>query len=156
MPICHFEDFVPGMVMRYGARTVTRDEIVDFAARFDPQPMHLDEEAGRASILGGLAASGWHTAAIMMRLNAEHLLNHSTSFGAPGVDEVRWLKPVRPGDRLSVRAKVVETRASRSLPDRGFVSIHFELLNQDGATVMTQDCAIMLGCRAGLAAGEAA
>ena len=92
-----FEDFTPGMVIETGPRLVTREEIVAFAAEFDPQPMHLDEDAARASILGGLAASGWHTCCLMMRMACDGFVLDSSSMGAPGVDEVKWLKPLRPG-----------------------------------------------------------
>jgi acyl dehydratase len=143
----HFEDFAPGQTAQYGSRTVTREEIVAFASSYDPQPMHLDEAAASRSLLGGLAASGWHSASLLMRLNADHLLNRAASMGAPGISELKWLKPVRPGDTLSVRYRILETRASKSRPDLGFVEFLFELLNQHGETVMTQQNLIMFGRR---------
>jgi acyl dehydratase len=133
-----FEDFVPGDITTYGAYPVTKEEIIAFAADFDPQPFHLDEEAGRASMLGGLAASGWHSCAILMRINCDQFVVGSTSMGGPGVDEVKWLKPVCPGDVLSVRREVLEARPSASKPDRGIVRFRFELMNHKGEVVMVQ------------------
>src|ERR1700682_125628 len=100
MPRIYFEDIVPGSVITFGPRTITREEIIAFAAEFDPQPMHLDEEAAKKTMLGGLSASGWHSCAIMMRLIYDGFLVNAASMGAPGIDEVKWLKPVRPGGSL--------------------------------------------------------
>jgi acyl dehydratase len=133
----YFEDFPPGNVRESPARTVTRDEIFTFAGQFDPQPFHLDEEAAKRSIFGGLLASGWHTCAIHMRLMWETYLKDTASMGSPGVDEIRWLKPVRPGDTLRVRFTVLEATPSRSKPDRGVVRSLSEVLNQHGDVVMT-------------------
>ena len=140
----HFEDFQPGAVNDYGPRLVTREEIVGFAAEFDPQPMHLDEEAARHTMLGGLGASGWHTCCIMMKMIADGVLLDSASMGAPGIDEVKWLKPVRPGDSLTVRGSIISTRASQSRPDRGFVNFLWEVFNDRGEKVMTLTCPQML------------
>jgi acyl dehydratase len=118
-----FEDFAPGMVIETGPRLVTREEIVAFAAEFDPQPMHLDEDAARASILGGLAASGWHTCCLMMRMACDGFVLDSSSMGAPGVDEVKWLKPLRPGTSITLLTTVLEARTSKSRPEMGFVKI---------------------------------
>src|SRR6202171_3412834 len=96
----YFEDIVPGSVTTYGPRIVTREEIIAFASEFDPQPMHLDEEAAKKTMLGGLSASGWHSCAIMMRGISHGFLVNAASMGAPGIDEVKWLKPVRPGGSL--------------------------------------------------------
>lgn len=148
----HFEDFAPGQVRKFGPRTVTREEIVAFAAEFDPQPMHMDEEAARATLLGGLGASGFHTIGIMMRMMIDGFLFNSTSMGANAVDDVRWLAPVRPGDALTLRATVMETRASRSRPELGFVTVLCELLNQNGTCVLRLTSPLMLGTRAGTAA----
>ena len=123
MPKLHWEDFTPGAVAVYGPRLVTREEIVAFAAEFDPQPMHLDEAAARATLLGGLGASGWHICCLLMRIIADGFVLDSSSMGAPGVDEVRWLKPMRPGTQIRVRATVLDTRASKSRPDMGFVQV---------------------------------
>jgi len=132
----YFEDFVPGAVATYGPRTVTRQEIIAFASEFDPQPMHLDEEAAKRTMLGGLSASGWHSCAIMMRLLCDGLALHSSSIGAPGVDEVKWLKPVRPGDSLSARVTVLDKRAPKTRPHMGFVQFRCEMLNQHGEVVL--------------------
>jgi acyl dehydratase len=144
VPKYYFEDFSPGWVAEYGPRRVTREEIIGFAAQYDPQPMHLDEEAARATMLGGLGASGWHTCCIMMKIIADGLLLDSASMGAPGVDEVRWLKPVRPGDTLTVRGSVLSTRPSHSRPDRGFVNFFWEVHNDRNEKVMTLICPQML------------
>lgn len=133
----YFEDFSSGMVIEHGPRLVTREEIVAFAAEFDPQPMHLDEEAARNSILGGLAASGWHTCCLLMRMACDSFVLDSSSMGAPGVDEVRWIKPLRPGTRIMLRATVLETRASKSRPEMGFVKTLMEVLDDDRNQVMT-------------------
>ena len=130
-----FEDFVEGGTIDLGAKDVTAEEIVEFAAEFDPQPMHLDEAAGKASILGGLSASGWHTCAMYMRLLCDAFLLDSTSEGAPGIDQIKWKRPVLAGDRLTGRTKVLSRRESRSRPSIGLVSFRSELLNQRGEQV---------------------
>jgi acyl dehydratase len=135
--LLHWEDFKPGQVTEHGPRLITREEIIAFAAEFDPQPMHLDEEAAAASMLGGLAASGWHTCCIVMRMISDGLLERTTFMGAPGIEEVRWLAPVRPGERLRLRVTVIETRASRSRPDMGFVKLHYELFGTADRLLMT-------------------
>ena len=137
MSTAYWEDFVAGSTARYGPRLITREEIVAYAAEFDPQPMHVDEEAARATMLGGLAASGWHTCAILMRMIADGFVLQSSSLGSPGVEEVKWLRPVRPGDRLTVRASVLRTRPSNSRPGMGFVKFRYEMFNQSGDCVMT-------------------
>jgi acyl dehydratase len=133
----YFEDFPPGDVRESPARTVTRDEIIAFAREFDPQPFHVDEAAAEHTIFKGLIASGWHTIAIYMRLMWDSYLKDTMSLGSPGVDEVRWLKPVRPGDTLRVRFTVLEAVPSRSKPDRGIVRSLSEVFNQHGEVVMT-------------------
>lgn len=130
-----FEDFVEGGTIDLGVKEVTADEIVEFAGEFDPQPMHLDEAAGRASILGGLSASGWHTCAIFMRLLCDAVLLHSTSQGAPGVDRIKWKNPVLAGDRLNGKTTVLAKRESRSRPSIGLVTFRSELFNQYGHSV---------------------
>jgi acyl dehydratase len=144
----YWEDFVVGSVAEYGPRLVTREEIIAFAAEFDPQPMHMDEDFARATMLGGLAASGWHTCAIGMRLIADGFILQSASMGAPGVDEVRWLKPVRPGDELTLRGTVLDARPLKSRPEWGLVRFRFEMLNQAGELMMTQDNVNFFGRRA--------
>jgi acyl dehydratase len=159
MPRIYWEDFTTGSVESYGPRLVTREEIVAFASEFDPQPMHLDEEAARATLLGGLAASGWHSCAILMRMSCDWFMLDSSSMGSPGIEEVRWLRPLRPGDRVTLRRTVVETRASKSRPDMGIAKFKYELLNQSGEAVTTLICNIMFGRRqagAGTAAEHAA
>ncbi|MCC7275984.1 MAG: MaoC family dehydratase [Alphaproteobacteria bacterium] len=145
----YFEDFRVGDVYELGSRSVTREEILDFARQFDPQYFHVDEERAKESIYGGLIASGWHTAAITMRLAADGIILQSASMGSPGVDELRWLKPVRPGDTLSARMEILSSRASDSKPDRGIVNSRVEVKNQDGDTVLTWKAMGMYRRRAG-------
>ena len=147
MPRIHFEDFADGDVAEYGPKVVTREEIIAFAAEFDPQPMHLDEEAARASMLGGLAASGWHSCAMMMRMMCDWFLHDAASWGGPGVYEVKWLKPVRPGDALMLRRTVASTRVSNSRPEIGFVKFDYEFINQARERVMTLTCTLMIARR---------
>jgi acyl dehydratase len=147
VPKYYFEDFSAGKVIEIGPRVVTRDEIVAFASEFDPQPMHLSEEGGRASMLGEFSASGWHTCCLMMRMVCDGFLLETASMGAPGVDEVKWLKPVHPGDSLTVRCTVEESRVSRSKPDRGFIRLLFEVFNGQGERVMTLTCPQMMQVR---------
>jgi acyl dehydratase len=137
MPTIHLDDFAPGQIHRLGRRTLTRDEIVAFARDWDPQAFHLDEDAAAGTIYGGLIASGWHTACVFMRLFADGLLNRAAAMGSPGIDELRWLKPVRPGDTLEARLEVLEVRPSRSKPDRGIVRLRSVLTNQDGEEVLS-------------------
>ena len=133
----YFEDLEVGQIREFGAYPVTRDEVVAFARQFDPQAFHIDETAAEQSIFGGLIASGWHTAAMMMRMVCDHQLDQDATLGAMGFDELRWLKPVRPGDVLSCRSVVREKTPSRSKPDRGTVKVESSVLNQDGEVVMT-------------------
>jgi acyl dehydratase len=159
VPQRHFEDFTPGSVTEYGPRLVTRDEIVEFAAAFDPQPMHLDETAAQASMLGTLAASGWHSCCLLVRMLNDGFIGQSSFLGAPGVEEVRWLKPLRAGESVTARATVLETRPSRSRPEMGFVKFLFELFDSTGALLMTLTVGPMFARRdvaAAAAAGEAA
>jgi acyl dehydratase len=145
----HWEDFQPGAVAIYGPRLVTREEIVAFAAEFDPQPMHLDEAAASATMLGGLGASGWHTCCLLMRMIADGFILDSSSMGGPGVDEVRWLKPLRPGTRIRIRSSVLDTRASTSRPEMGLVKFLFEVLDDADATLTTLSTTLMFGRREG-------
>jgi acyl dehydratase len=149
MPVSkiHFEDFKPGLFAQYGPRLVTREEILAFAAEFDPQPMHLDEAAARDTMLGGLSASGWHTCGLMMRMMCDGFLLNSSSMGANAVEEVQWLKPVRPGDRLTLHVTVLETRVSKSRPDMGFVTTLMEMFNQAGTRVMSLKSPLIFGTR---------
>ena len=143
MPFAHaiddryFEDYVEGDVHECGNVTVDEDEMLAFAKRFDPQSIHTDPEAAKNGPFGGLIASGWQTCGLMMRLYVEHYLTHNASLASPGLDELRWLKPVRAGDRLNVRVTVLKAVASKSKPDRGAVTSFVEVLNQAGEPVMT-------------------
>ncbi len=130
-----FEDYVAGAVYTFGPIEVAEVEIIDFARKFDPQTMHLSPEAAARGHFGGLIASGWHTAGLMMRLFVEHYLSSVASVASPGIDELRWLVPVRPGDSLWLRVSILETRRSTSRPDRGIVVSRLEALNQRGETV---------------------
>jgi acyl dehydratase len=143
----YWEDFAPGLVIEHGPRRVTREEILEFAAEFDPQPFHLDETAARATMLGGLCASGWHSCCILMRMAADGFVLNSSSMGAPGVDEVRWLAPIRPGDDLTLRATVLSTRTSASRPDMGIVNVLLELFAASGRCVMSLKAPLMFGRR---------
>lgn len=131
----YFEDFGEGQVYELGETTVTEAEILEFARRFDPQPFHIDPEAARHSLYGGLIASGWHTGSIYMGLMVRHLLHESASLGSAGIDELRWLKPVRPGDRLRARLTVTSVRPSSKRADRGTVFTQGEMFNQNGDRV---------------------
>lgn len=133
----YFEDLSVGQVIDLGTRAVPRHEVLEFARAYDPQPFHTDEEAAKASIYGGLIASGWHTCAMMMRLLYDGFIKHADSLGSPGIDNIRWLKPVRPGDVLRARMTIIEARASVSKPDRGFIKSNWEVFNQTDELVMT-------------------
>ncbi|HXW42816.1 MAG TPA: MaoC family dehydratase [Xanthobacteraceae bacterium] len=143
----YFEDYVEGDVHTFGSVVVEADEIVAFAQRFDPQLFHVDPQGAKQTVFGGLIASGWHTAALMMRLYVEHYLTHVASFASPGLDELRWTKPVRPGDRLSVRVTVLKATPSKSKPDRGVVTSFIEVLNQADEAVMTLKAVNIIGRR---------
>ncbi len=143
----YFEDFSTDQELPFGPHTVTRAEIVAFAAEFDPQPFHLDEAAAADTLLGGLAASGWHTCALFMRMVALGWLNDSASMGSPGIDSLKWTRPVRPGDVISGRTIVLDTRASQSRPDRGFLRVRHEVVNGRNETVMLIEHSIMIGRR---------
>ena len=143
----YFEDFAPGQIIELGRHTITKDEIVAFARQFDPQVFHLDEEAAKKTIFGGLIASGWHTGSLMMRMLYEGVVQHVVSLGSPGVDELRWVKPVRPGDTLSTRMIVTECVPSRSKLDRGIVKSVMEMRNQAGEVVVTAKGLSLFGRR---------
>jgi acyl dehydratase len=132
-----FEDYQPGAVYEYGYATLTEDELLDFARKFDPQPIHIDPAYAKSGEFGGLIASGWHTSALMMRLLADNYLSKVASLASPGVDELRWPNPVRPGDTLRLRVEVVEARESRSKPDRGVVRTRAEMRNQENLVVLS-------------------
>lgn len=131
-----WEDMAVGQVIDLGSLSPTAEEIVAFATQFDPQPFHLSEEGGRASVFGGLCASGWHTCSLAMRLMVTNFLNQSSSLGSPGLENIRWLKPVFPGDTLSLRQTVLEKRPMSKRPDVGLLRTQWEMFNQHGAQVL--------------------
>lgn len=133
----YFEDFIPGKVIELGNRTVTEEEIINFATQFDPQSFHVDKEAAAHSIFGGVIASGWHTCSMIMRMVVDGFLKNSSSMGSPGVDEIRWILPVRPGDTLTVTAETLDSRPSTSKPDRGVLITMWRATNQEGKLVCT-------------------
>jgi acyl dehydratase len=135
----YWEDFPVGSVREFGGVTLTHDEIVEFARRYDPQPFHLDEAAARESLFGGLCASGWQTCALAMRMMCDAYLNESASLGSPGVDKLRWTAPVYPGDTLHVRMTVIASRPMASKPEVGLMQSHWDVMNQDGRTVLTME-----------------
>lgn len=143
----YFEDFVPGSVNEYGSLPVSQDDILAFAGRFDAQDFHIDPDKAKASFVGTLIGSGWHSCALLMRLAAEAFFLDSTSMGSPGVEEVKWLRPVKPGDTLRLRWTIAETKESRSRPEMGLVKFRFELLNQRGEPVVEQNNWVMFGRR---------
>ena len=142
-----FEDYVPGAVHDLGSVVLDEEEVIAFARQFDPQPFHLDKERAEKSAFGGLIASGWHTACMAMRLIVERYLSEVSSEGSPGIDELRWLRPVRPGDQLTVRITNLDARRSRSRPERGIVRSQIETLNQEGEVVMHLTSTIYIRCR---------
>lgn len=152
MTLRAFEDFTEGLEIPLGPYEVTKDEVIEFARAFDPQPFHLDEEAARGSMLGGLSASGWHTCAMMMRMMADAYVLDSTSQGAPGVDFVKWLRPVRPGDTLSGMARVLSARLSAKRPTIGLARISTQLCNDRDETVLESEYTLFLLTRAAAAA----
>ena len=143
----YFEDYQAGAVHELGSLVVDEAEVIAFATRYDPQPFHIDPEAARHSVFGGLIASGWHTTAMVMRLLVDRYLSPTTSLGSPGVDELRWLRPVRPGDVLSLRATVLETKRSSSKPDRGLIRTQLEAINQHGEVVLSLKPMTLVRCR---------
>lgn len=142
-----FEDYPVGEVVEIGEHLVTEDEIVEFATKYDPQPFHVDAQAAKASSFGGLIASGWMTASIVMRLLVDRYISKVASMGSPGIDELRWTQPVRPGDRIRVRITTVDARRSKSKPDRGILQFRQEALNQRDEVVMTLSGMGMYRCR---------
>ncbi|WSH63803.1 MaoC family dehydratase [Rhizobium ruizarguesonis] len=142
-----FEDFRTGCRFALGPKLVIAEEIIEFAREFDPQPMHLDEAAGRASILGGLAASGWHTSSMFMRMMADSYLLNALAEGAPGIDLMEWRKPVIAGDTLSGHSTVLESRPMRSRPGMGIVKFRHEVENQRGQLVLVSENSVMLRMR---------
>jgi acyl dehydratase len=148
-----YEDLEVGSTVEVGKHTFTREEIIRFAEEFDPQPFHIDTAAAAASPFGGLIASGWHTCSVFMGMLVRTALAGSTSMGSPGVDEIRWLKPVRAGDTIRMMNSILDKRVSASRPDRGIVSTQWEGINQDGETVIVVRSKVFFGLRDPAAAG---
>jgi acyl dehydratase len=147
MPLT-FEDFPVGHFGTFGPRHVTREEIIAFASEFDPQPMHLDEEAAKRTMLRGLSGSGWHLCSIMMRMMFDGYIGNTASLGSPGVDEVRWLSPLRPGDDLMLDIDVTEARVSRSRPETGIVTFAMRIRNAANVTLLEATSPIIVKRRA--------
>jgi acyl dehydratase len=152
MTLC-FEDFPPGRLGSYGPRHVTREEMLAFAAEFDPQPMHLDEEAAKRSMLKGLSGSGWHLCSLMMRMMFDGYIGRTASLGSPGVNEMKWLAPLRPGDDLTLDVDVVEARLSRSRPETGIVTFKGSVRNAAGQVLAEMTSPIIVKRREAVAAG---
>lgn len=148
-----FENFAPGHFGSFGPRLITRDEIIAYAEEYDPQPMHLDEEAAKASMLKGLAGSGWHMCSLMMRMIYDGFLHQTASMGSPGVTEMKWLRPFRPGDELTLDVEVLDKRVSQSRPNIGLVTFRCRMCNATGQAVSDMTVPIMIG-RAPDAAAE--
>ncbi|MHB8270917.1 MaoC family dehydratase [Bradyrhizobium sp.] len=152
MTLC-FEDFPPGHFGFYGPRHVTREEMLAFAAEFDPQPMHLDEAAAKRSMLKGLSGSGWHLCSIMMRMMCDGYIGDTASLGSPGVSELKWLAPLRPGDDLMLDVDVVEARVSRSRPETGIVTFKCTARNGSGQALCEMTSPIIVKRRDAARAG---
>jgi acyl dehydratase len=144
-----FEDYAVGSVAQYGPIVVDEAEIIDFGKRFDPQEFHVDPVRAAQGPFGGVIASGWHTGAMMMRVLVDRYLSRPAALGSPGVDELRWTAPVRPGDRLWVRIRVAESRRSESKPDRGIVRLVTDVVKDDGTVAMTVKAMTLVRCRPG-------
>lgn len=147
VPTLYWEDFKVGEVHEMGRHTFTAEEIVEFAARFDPQPIHVDPEAAKATFYGGIIASGWHTCSVGMRFAVDSYINNGVSLGSPGLDNVRWHKPVRPGDTITYRRTTLAARPSQSRPGVGLMLARIEAVNQHGELVMSNEGWGMFGRR---------
>jgi len=147
--LLHHEDLEVGRDYPLGSRRVTAEDIVGFASVYDPQPFHLDDAAARDTILGGLAASGWHTAGVMMRLYVDGLLARTASMGSPGIEALRWRRPVRPGDTLTGTVRIRDKRVSRSRPGMGILAVTVSLDNQQAETVLEMRATLLCATRAG-------
>ncbi len=143
----YFEDYVTGAMQEFGKVSLSEAEIIDFAKKYDPQDFHIDPEKAATGPYGGLIASGWQTVVVVMRLLVDRFLSSASSLGSPGIDQLRWLAPVRPGDELTVRVKVVDARRSNSKPDRGLVHSVIEVHNQDDTKVMSMKAVSVIACR---------
>lgn len=147
MPKVYYEDFAKGSVRSYGPRSMTREEIVEYASEFDNQPMHMDDEAAKKSLLGGLAASGWHTCCFMYRMMYDYVIKDTASMGSPGIEETKWLKPVRPDVPLTLRMEILDKRISKSRPEMGIVRIRAQLLDDSEKPVIDQTSNVLIGVR---------
>jgi acyl dehydratase len=136
MSLMYLEDFQPGQTFALGSIDVTHEQVVEFAKQFDPQPFHIDIDAGGQSIFGGLIASGWHTCSLMMRMLVDNLFSRTATLGSPGVNQIRWILPVRPGDTLTASTRVLAVTSSVSKPDRGTVEFHYDVRNQNDQAVL--------------------
>lgn len=143
----YWDDIEPGRVLAYGARTVSREEIMRFAHEFDPQPFHVDPAAAARSPFHGLIASGWHTAALVQRMLVDNLLAHSSCVGSPGLKALRWLRPVRPGDTLSVRQEILRKTRHPHRPEVGFVDTRIDVENQHAEIVMDMEFSALFRLR---------
>jgi acyl dehydratase len=143
----YFEDYIPGAIYEYGPIAVREADVIDFARKYDPQEIHTNPQKAAKGPFGGLIASGWHTAGLMMRLFADYFISSVAAIASPGVDELRWLKPVRPGDSLWIRVSVLEARRSQKKPDRGMIRAFIEVFNQHKEVVMTLKSMSLLLCR---------
>lgn len=143
----YFEDYIVGIEQEVGIVGLSEADIIEFANKYDPQDFHTDPEKAASGPFGGLIASGWHTISVVMRLLVDRYLDSASSLGSPGIDELRWLAPVRPGDVLTVQAKVVKARRSTSKPERGLIHTNVEVCNQDGVMVMTMKAINLVTCR---------
>lgn len=154
MSLLHLEDFAPAQTFDLGSISVSREEILEFANTYDPQPFHVNEEAALQSIFGGVIASGWHTCSLTMRLMVDNLLSRTASLGSPGVNQIRWLLPVRPGDTLSAKATVLAVTPSTSKPDRGTLEMKYEVRNQNEQPVIVMQGISMFRRREAAAAAD--
>jgi acyl dehydratase len=152
MVLRYFEDFHVGDVFELGSRSLTQEQIIAFAREYDPQPFHTDPEAAKHSAFGTLVASGWQTVGVYMSLMVKGFLNGVASMGSPGIDSIKWLKPVKPGDQLHARVTIIEATASKSRPDRGILKTVAEMRNQDGDVIMTMQGVSFVGRRPSAAA----
>lgn len=143
----YFEDFQIGEVMETGTATVSEEEIITFAKQFDPQPFHIDPVAAKESFYGGIIASGWHTASIAMRLMVDSFISDYASMGSPGLDKLRWLKPVRPGDTLKVQSTCIDKKRSEKRPDMGSCRFNTDVINQNDEVVLSMINIGLIGCR---------
>jgi len=143
----YFEDYTVGVKQEVGSVSISEADIIEFANKYDPQDFHTDPEKAASGPFGGLIASGWHTISVVMRLLVDRYLDNVSSLGSPGIDELRWMAPVRPGDVLTVQAEVVNARRSSSKPDRGLIHTNVEVSNQAGVMVMTMKAINLVSCR---------